>query len=66
MKNKLLRNKIAVETFVYEVCPKIDGNFTYIRIYHKEIMCDTKDKVIGQLDGQHKEAREYVIENVRE
>lgn len=60
-----MKNKIEVETFVYEVCPKTDGNYTYIKLYHKEVMCDTREKVSNALIDQNEEALKFVADNVK-
>lgn len=60
-----MKNKIEIETIVKELCPKTDGNYTYINLYQKAIICNTKEKVSDALINQNKEALEFVGDNVK-
>ena len=64
MKRKM-KHKIEVEITVKELCPKTDGNYTYINLYQKAVMCETKKQVIDDIDKLNKEAIELVSERVK-
>ena len=60
-----MKNKIEVETIVKELVQKEDGNYIYINLYQKAIVCDTKTKVFKQLVEQSKGAKKFVTENIK-
>ena len=60
-----MKNKIEVETTVKELCPKTDGNYVYINLYQKAIICDKKKQIPNALIEQNKEALSFVEENIK-
>lgn len=60
-----MQNKIEVETIVKELYFNSVGDSTYINLYQKAVMCETKEQLLDDIDVLSKEAIERVKKNVK-